>query len=313
MATTNETQEHVLDGPQIKRPRKGHYRQRAHCNPLSDSTLNYPLSPDFVDWSKHFPSYFEKDILSLELNTSQYPLSYSTTPEHASLNGSDGFSVEFLDVGCGYGGLLVALSSLYPDVKMIGLEIRDKVSQFLAFFTVFVDTGFSVASSYPCFIENVTTYVGERIRALRNENRHTKGYLNISVLRTNVMKFLVNYFRKGQLKKIFFCFPDPHFKKSKWKRRIISISMLSMYAYTLSPDGLLYAVTDVQDLYEWIREACIAHPLFEEVTGPALEEDRCVQVMKIETEEAKKVIRNNQSCYYCVFRRLSNPPLAEVS
>ena len=27
------------------------------------------------------------------------------------------------------------------------------------------------------------------------------------------MKYLPNFFRKGQLEKIFFLFPDPHFKK----------------------------------------------------------------------------------------------------
>lgn len=36
--------------------------------------------------------------------------------------------VRFADVGCGFGGLLVRLSPLYPDKLMIGMEIRDKVS-----------------------------------------------------------------------------------------------------------------------------------------------------------------------------------------
>ena len=34
--------------------------------------------------------------------------------------------VRFADVGCGFGGLLIRLSPLYPDKLMIGFELRDK-------------------------------------------------------------------------------------------------------------------------------------------------------------------------------------------
>lgn len=40
---------------------------------------------------------------------------------------SEGRQVEFVDVGCGYGGLLIKLSTLYPETLMVGLEIRVKV------------------------------------------------------------------------------------------------------------------------------------------------------------------------------------------
>lgn len=56
----------------------------------------------------------------------------------------------------------------------------------------------------------MTEYVKERIVSLRRE--HQGQYTNISVLRNNAMKFLTNYFHKGQLTKLFFLFPDPHFK-----------------------------------------------------------------------------------------------------
>ena len=45
---------------------------------------------------------------------------------------------------------------------------------------------------------------------------------NAAVLRTNAMKYLPNFFVKGQLEKIFFCFPDPHFKTKNHRRRIVS-------------------------------------------------------------------------------------------
>ena len=49
-----------------------------------------------------------------------------------------------------------------------------------------------------------TEYVHERILALRQQ--HPGQYRNASVVRTNAMKFLTNYFHKGQLTKLFFLF-----------------------------------------------------------------------------------------------------------
>jgi len=47
--------------------------------------------------------------------------------EQAADNGQSDLQVRFADVGCGFGGLLVRLSPLYPDKLMVGMEIRDKV------------------------------------------------------------------------------------------------------------------------------------------------------------------------------------------
>ena len=51
----------------------------------------------------------------------------------------------------------------------------------------------------------MSEYVRERILALRDQ--HHPQYNNIACLRTNAQKHLVNYFRKGQLTKLFFLFP----------------------------------------------------------------------------------------------------------
>ena len=96
----------------------------------------------------------------------------------------------------------VKLSPMFPTTLILGLEIRVKVSD----------------------------YVKERITALRAKDA---SYGNIACIRTNAMKYLPNYFTKGQLSKMFFLFPDPHFKKTKHKWRIISSTLLAEYAYTL--------------------------------------------------------------------------------
>lgn len=109
--------------------------------------------------------------------------------------------VEFADIGCGYGGLLgeltssfwldvfllfifwslysclplclylcpVELSPLFPDKLMLGLEIRVKVSD----------------------------YVRDRIQSLRASE--PERYQNIACIRSNAMKYLPNFFCKGQV------------------------------------------------------------------------------------------------------------------
>lgn len=87
-----------------------------------------------------------------------------------------------------------------------------------------------------------------------------------------------------QLSKMFFLFPDPHFKKVKHKWRIINQTLLAEYAYVLKPGvsnccyllmilfekkfffkGIVYTITDVNDLHLWMVQHFESHPLFERV------------------------------------------------
>ena len=143
-------------------PNKRFYRSRAHCNPLShNDAFEYPPHPSKMDWSQLYPEVADP-------------------------------TVRFLDVGCGFGGLTVALSGLFPDKVVLALEIRAKVCEFVRL----------------------------RIEEMRKEVPARAQ--NAAVLKTNAMKYLPHFFRKGQLEKIFFCFPDPHFKAKNHRRRIVS-------------------------------------------------------------------------------------------
>ncbi|KAG6442646.1 hypothetical protein O3G_MSEX002468 [Manduca sexta] len=227
-------------------PQKKYYRQRAHSNPIADHCFDYPTHPDDYDWSALYPAYKNEK------------------------------KVAFLDVGCGYGGLLVTLSSMFPDSLMLGLEIRVKVSD----------------------------YVNDRIKALRAT--HADQYQNIAVLRTNAMKYLPNFFHKGQLKKMFFLYPDPHFKKAKHKWRIINKWLLSEYAYVLAEEGIIYTITDVKDLHEWIVTHFEDHPLFSRITEEEMNKDPIVEKLYESTEEGKKVTRNNGEKHVAVFQRIAD-------
>ncbi|XP_026193489.1 tRNA (guanine-N(7)-)-methyltransferase [Cyclospora cayetanensis] len=260
-ASTAETLAH-------KKPKKADYRQRAHCNPLADSFLAYPPSPEFVDWSMHFPGPL--GVASpprLCLNTTDYPIKYEA-PVAAERNGESGRSPDFLDVGCGFGGLLISLAPQFPQSLIMGLEIREKV----------------------------TNFVGERIQALREEHKEEGLYQNVSVIRTNATKFLLNYFRKGQISKMFFCFPDPHFKRTNWRRRIINTPLLTLYGYIMKPGGLLYTITDVEAVHHWMVHALRHHPLFAEQSLEALSGDPCLVAIQNHTEEGMKAITCDAVC-----------------
>ncbi|XP_041471876.1 tRNA (guanine-N(7)-)-methyltransferase-like [Lytechinus variegatus] len=230
-------------------PQKKFYRQRAHSNPMSDHTFEYPLNPSEMDWSQYYPS----SLLDAKCK------------------------VEFLDIGCGYGGLLVSLSPLYPESLMLGMEIRIKVSD----------------------------YVQQRIEALRQN--HPNSYSNIACIRCNAMKHLPNFFEKGQLKKLFFLFPDPHFKKTKHKWRIISPTLLAEYAYVLGEGGLVYTITDVKEMHEWMSHHIEEHPLFQRLSEEEMNMDPIVKALYESTEEGQKVTRNSGEKFPAVFRRIPDP------
>ncbi|MDI1490683.1 MAG: tRNA (guanine-N(7)-)-methyltransferase (tRNA(m7G46)-methyltransferase) [Ramalina farinacea] len=119
----------------------------------------------------------------------------------------------------------------------------------------------------------VTSYVNDRILALRRQNQPPKlpttsqspspqqdsaapsptPYQNISALRTNSMKFLPNFFPRASLAHLFLCFPDPHFKARKHKARIVSETLCAEYAYVLRPGGCVWCITDVEELAGWMR------------------------------------------------------------
>lgn len=135
------------------------------------------------------------------------------------------------------------------------------------------------------------------------------GYENIACVRANAMKFLPNFFRRGQLSRVFICFPDPHFKARKHKARIVSAALVAEYAYVLRPGGWVYTITDVQDLHDWmVRKFEEGGGGFERVGEEEVAADECAGVMLRETEEGKKVERNRGVKLVACFRRLADPP-----
>jgi hypothetical protein len=68
-----------------------------------------PSSPHIMDWSPHYPDYCSTPSIPVDGN-----------PTEASSSTAGQKKVEFADVGCGFGGLLIALAPQFPDTLMLG-------------------------------------------------------------------------------------------------------------------------------------------------------------------------------------------------
>ena len=160
----------------------------------------------------------------------------------------------------------------------------------------------------------VSQYVHDRIVALRSTSAPSVPvadapgpYQNVSIVRANSMKFMPNYFPKHSLSALFFLFPDPHFKARKHKARIISPTLLAEYAYILRPGGIVYTITDVRDLHDWMRTHLEQFPLFEPVSEQELRDEGKGPILDAvygSTEEGKKVERNQGEKWLACFRRI---------
>ena len=246
--------------------------------------LNSPESPDQMDWHAHFPNHVPK----------------SSEIQKMSKEEKDKIpKVSYIDVGCGFGGLLIELSKLWPDKLGLGMEIREKAVEFVRkrINKLQIDSQKAMEKN-PNINHNNQEHK-------QNENITNHKYDNISVIHTNVMKYITHYFEKQSLDCLFFCFPDPHFKKSNFRRRIISSLLLDYYAYLLKDGGLIYNVTDVKELYEWTVSQFDKHPLFQRLTENQVKLLPAVDLISNKTDEAQRVTRNNWNKHVCVYRRLS--------
>jgi tRNA (guanine-N7-)-methyltransferase len=216
-------------------PRRGRIdRIKAHVNPFADQEWPHPRT-------------------TIGRNVAEHPVSN-------------------LDLGCGFGGVTVALAQMFPHEVTVGVEIRRKVVQ----------------------------YVHERLDAL--------ALANAAVVASNGMKFLPHFFPAASLARVFVLFPDPHFKRKNFRRRIVSRPLLAVYAHLLRVGGVFYCITDVKDLADWMQSYLDAFPLFQRITDQAeLDADPCVKLIQTTSEEAQKVDKAGGSKYTAVYRRIESP------
>jgi tRNA (guanine-N7-)-methyltransferase len=256
------------DGP--ARPQKKYFRTRAHSNVLNANDFWFPTNPDAVPIAEYYPGLVAAGASA---------------------------QIEMVDIGCGYGSLLLELAQLYPAAPMLGIEIRPKIVEYVQ--KKVVALRYEARAGASAGSTSATGAAAPSAAAGVN-------YENVWAVHNNAMRFLPNFFRKEQLSKLFFCFADPHFKRKNHRKRVISTALLAEYAYVLQPGGLAYVITDVAELMEWMVGHFSSTPLFERVTREDCASDPTVRVLT-KTDEGLKVTRNNGNMYIAVFRKRPDP------
>lgn len=74
--------------------------------------------------------------------------------------------------------------------------------------------------------------------------------------------------------------------------------------------GVIYTVTDVKDLHEWMTQHLSEHPLFQRLSQHEMDEDLVTEKLFDSSEEGKKVTRNKGDKYMSFFRRIEDPKLS---
>jgi len=151
-------------------PRKTNHRMHAHINPFNPLNFDHPINTRFVDWSVHYPLFYgikDNNKNKIVVNTKKNPMPGS----YVTLCDKQGPTPSILDIGCGYGGLMFQLTKGFPNQLILGLEIRDKVANF----------------------------VGEKINSIRHNSNQTK-CANTAIIRSNAMKTMTNYFPKQSVR-----------------------------------------------------------------------------------------------------------------
>lgn len=173
----------------------------------------------------------------------------------------------YIEIGMGKGKFLIEHAKNHPNCNFIGLEVAESVI----------------------------------LKAAQKANE--SGLKNLYFLNVDA-SHLRDYFREGEIEKIFLNFSDPWPKSRHAKRRLTYRTFLKMYQTLLGKDGIIEFKTDNRKLFEFsIVEFNQANFLFEEFSldlhAPVLDEyGREVESKIITTEYEEKFKSLGQVIYY---------------
>lgn len=117
-----------------------------------------------------------------------------------------------LELGCGKGEYTLALAKEFPNINVIGIDIK-----------------------------------GARLWRGAKTALET-GLENVRFLRTQI-ELLPQVFDTSEISEIWITFPDPQIKYKRQKHRLVNLKFLNMYKALLKEDGLIHLKTDSEFLH----------------------------------------------------------------
>lgn len=119
-----------------------------------------------------------------------------------------------LEIGCGKGGFVVGMASLYPDINFVAVEL--------------------------CIDAMV----------LATEKAADAGVSNVKFANIDA-RLLKDVFEKGECDRLYLNFSDPWPKSGHYKRRLTYKDFLEIYRAILKPQGEIHFKTDNMKLFEF--------------------------------------------------------------
>lgn len=126
---------------------------------------------------------------------------------------ADGKPPKYIDIGCGFGWFSIDYSTLV-DENVLGIEVREKAAG----------------------------YANEVIAAEKIDNMTVFWYSVVNGL---------DFIERDSIKKVFYFFPDPWFKKKHYKRRAFDLEFLQFCYDVLENGGELLLQTDIDEVQQY--------------------------------------------------------------
>ncbi len=175
-----------------------------------------------------------------------------------------------LDIGCGRGKFLLKMAPLYPDVNFLGIEIR----------------------------EPLVTEANQQGDRLQLSNLHFL-FCNINVY----IEQLLQSFPPGILNCVSIQFPDPWFKRSHQKRRVVQPSLVKAIAKYLTNDGSIFLQSDIKEVAQEMGDNFLINSCFQKQHQETwLRENP----FPIQTEREIATLNKNQPIYRMLLQKKIN-------
>ncbi|MDJ0730172.1 MAG: tRNA (guanosine(46)-N7)-methyltransferase TrmB [Crocosphaera sp.] len=175
-----------------------------------------------------------------------------------------------LDIGCGRGKFLLNMAPLYPNINFLGIEIRE-----------------------PLVIE-------------ANEQRDRLQLFNLHFLFCNIninIEPLLTSLPPKMLNCVTIQFPDPWFKRSHQKRRVVQPALVQAIADYLVDNGSVFLQSDIQEVAQEMEENFLANSCFKKQHQETwLTENP----FPIPTEREIATLNKNQPIYRLLLQRIDH-------